>query len=74
MGRVAMIDPLEKAAECERALRICPNDPDRMTLLRNLRDLWVTLAKAKAGGIPNWEAQADNADRTHMELLTPPLH
>jgi hypothetical protein len=74
MGRVAMIDPLEKAVECEHALRICPDNPDRMALLRALRDLWVTLARAKAGGMSGWQAQADNADRMHMELLNPPLH
>jgi hypothetical protein len=68
-----MINPLVKAEECEHALRVCADDPDRMVLLRNLRDLWVTLAKAKVGGMPGWQAQAENADRVHTELLKPPL-
>jgi hypothetical protein len=68
-----MIDPWDKAAECEHALRICADDPDRKALLRGLRDLWRWLAREQIRGLSEWRTQAENANGLHAELLRP-LH
>ncbi len=38
------IDPWEKAADCERALRITV-DPIRRETLSNIREFWIALAQ-----------------------------
>ena len=40
------IDPWERAAECERALRAA-NDPTRRQTLTDVRDLWSGLANTR---------------------------
>jgi hypothetical protein len=38
-----MIDPLEKAKQCECTIEAC-NDPQRKIALTNLQKLWVAIA------------------------------
>jgi hypothetical protein len=40
------VDPWEKAADCERAMRISM-DPVHRENLRNVREFWISLANAK---------------------------
>ena len=41
-----IIDPWEKAAECERSLRATPNLQQR-AILEMLRNLWIALGNTK---------------------------
>jgi hypothetical protein len=43
---VSQVDPWEKAADCERALRITV-DPIRRDILSNIREFWIALAKER---------------------------
>jgi hypothetical protein len=40
---MSQVDPWEKAADCERALRITI-DPIRREMLGNIREFWIALA------------------------------
>ena len=40
---MSQVDPWEKAADCERALRITV-DPIRREILSNIREFWIALA------------------------------
>jgi hypothetical protein len=40
------IDPFERAADCERALAHT-SDPERRTILKNLRELWTSLGNER---------------------------
>ena len=40
-------DPWEKAADCERAMRISI-DPVHRETLRNIREFWISLANARS--------------------------
>jgi|HubBroStandDraft_6_1064221.scaffolds.fasta_scaffold420760_1 hypothetical protein len=65
-----MIDPREKAAECERAIEAC-TDPERKFALTCLRDLWVAVADDRDRGRPDWHAQAESIDKVHADTLKP---
>jgi len=41
---MAQLDPLEKAADCERAIRLTL-DPVRRETLNNIREFWIALAQ-----------------------------
>jgi hypothetical protein len=43
---MSQIDPWEKAAECDRAIRIS-TDPLRKDVLRNLQEMWITLGNRR---------------------------
>jgi hypothetical protein len=43
---MSQVDPWEKAADCERALRITI-DPIRREMLSNIREFWIALANAR---------------------------
>jgi hypothetical protein len=43
---MSQVDPWEKAADCERALRITI-DPIRREALSNIREFWIALANAR---------------------------
>jgi len=66
---MSMVDPWEKAADCERSAQAAI-DPHRRAMLQKLRDLWVSLAN-------RWnlmsEAEAAAAveaiNRRHIRLL-----
>jgi hypothetical protein len=65
------IDPWERAAECERALRAA-NDPTRRQILTDVRDLWIGLANARSL-LPRaeFDEQVETINRIHAELITP---
>jgi hypothetical protein len=63
-----MIDPWEKAAECERAIRIS-FDPHRKSILTNLRELWMTLANEKSMGMPDWQVHAERIVGLHADFV-----
>jgi hypothetical protein len=65
-----MIDPREKAAECERAIGSCPNLSGRR-VLENLRQLWVVIEQDKSAGKADWHGDADETDKLHAEILKP---
>jgi hypothetical protein len=43
---MSQVDPWEKAADCERALRITV-DPIRREVLSNIREFWIALANER---------------------------
>ena len=43
---MSQVDPGEKAADCERALRITV-DPIRREILSNIREFWIALANER---------------------------
>jgi hypothetical protein len=43
---MVQVDPWEKAADCERAMRISI-DPVHRDNLRNVREFWISLANAR---------------------------
>jgi hypothetical protein len=43
---MSQVDPWEKAADCERALRITV-DPIRREILGNIREFWIALAQER---------------------------
>ena len=43
---MSQVDPWEKAADCERALRITV-DPIRREILGNIREFWIVLANKR---------------------------
>jgi len=68
LWRVAMIDPWEKAAECEREIKSCP-DLSRRCVLENLRQLWVAIGKDKSVGTSEWQGHAADADKLHADVM-----
>jgi hypothetical protein len=61
-------DPWEKAAECERALRITL-DPVRREFLTNIREFWIALANEGPFLSDNELAkQTETIGRFHAEL------
>jgi hypothetical protein len=62
------IDPWEKAADCERA-RKSAADPDRRTLLANLRDLWIALgSQCEVMSSDEMAQEAEAIGRLHADL------
>src|SRR5215471_21228732 len=43
---MAQLDPLEKAADCERAIRLT-FDPVHREMLSNIREFWIALAQGR---------------------------
>jgi hypothetical protein len=63
------IDPMEKAAECERALATV-SDPPRRALLENLQALWIELFHVKAFlSESDFVQQLEAAGKLHARLL-----
>jgi hypothetical protein len=65
-----LIDPLEKAAECEQAL-LRTSHSARRGILLNLRELWVSLAKEGHRYTPQWQREAEKLGRLHTDLTRP---
>jgi hypothetical protein len=65
---VPMIDPWEKAEECQRAMNACP-DRIKRSILHELRELWVSVGNKKSGGLEGWHVQATDLLRVHTNLV-----
>ena len=65
------IDPWERAAECERALRDAVDSTHR-EILTDVRDLWIGLAKTRSL-LPRaqFDEQVETMNRIHAELIKP---
>jgi len=65
------IDPWERAAECERALRAA-NDPTRRQTLTDVRDLWIGLANTRSL-LPraDFDEQVETISRIQADLIKP---
>jgi len=62
------VDPWEKAADCERALRITV-DPIRRETLRNIREFWIVLAQeSRFLSEEVLAAQIETIGRLHAKL------
>jgi hypothetical protein len=62
------IDPWEKAADCDRAIKSA-DDPEQRTFLANLRDLWIALGSQ--GALMSSDEMAQEAEaigRLHADL------
>jgi hypothetical protein len=68
-----MIDPWDKAAECDRALETC-SDEGRMLVLVNLRELWIAIGNERAGGMADWGEHAEQAAEIHTTVVRPLMH
>jgi hypothetical protein len=65
------IDPWERAAECERALRAA-NDPNRRQILTDVRDLWIGLANTRSLWTRvQFDEQVEAISRIHTETIRP---
>ena len=65
-----VIDPWDKAAECERSIQ-ATTDPQRRATLTYLRELWVALANQMELGRPNWQGEAESIERLHADATRP---
>jgi hypothetical protein len=63
-----MIDPLEKAKQCECTIKDC-TDPQRKIILTNLQKLWIAIAYERARGLRNWLVEAESIDKLHADLV-----
>jgi hypothetical protein len=69
-GRVSMfqVDPWEKAADCERALRLT-FDPLHRENLANIREFWISLGTARPFlSESDFVKQAEAIGRFHANL------
>lgn len=65
---MSSIDPWEKAADCERAIKSAAN-PEQRRLLANLRDLWIALGRqCELMGSDEIAQQAEVIGRLHARL------
>jgi hypothetical protein len=64
---MAQMDPWEKVAECEEALKQA-TDPRSRTVLTELRDLWITLAnESQLLGSAQFQAEVEALGRMYSE-------
>ena len=62
------IDPWEKAADCERAIKSAA-DCEQRALLTNLRDLWITLgSQCELMSTDEMAQEAEAIGRLHADL------
>jgi hypothetical protein len=65
---MAQVDPWEKAADCERAIRITL-DPLRRETLTNIREFWIALAqKSRFLNDDALAIQIETTGRLHSKL------
>jgi hypothetical protein len=65
------VDPWEKAADCERALRLAI-DPVHRERLVNIREFWISLADEKPFlSEDNFAKQAEAIGRLYADLTAP---
>src|ERR1700680_3512844 len=69
--RMLRVDPWEKAADCERALRLTL-DPVHQANLTNIRELLISLAKSRLFlSEHEFARQAEAIGRLHASLAAP---
>ena len=61
------VDPWEKAADCERALRITV-DPIRRETLSNIREFWIAAEESRFLSEEVLAAQIETIGRLHARL------
>ena len=67
-GPMAQVDPWEKAADCERAIRITL-DPLHRETLTNIREFWIALAhKSRFLSDDALATQIETIGRLHAKL------
>ena len=65
---MSQVDPWEKAADCERAMRIS-FDPAHRESLANIREFWISLANARPFLSDNeFTKEAETIARFHANL------
>jgi len=65
------VDPWEKAADCERALRLTL-DPVHRVNLANIREFWISLANKRPRLTEDeFARQAEAIGRLHASLAAP---
>jgi hypothetical protein len=65
------VDPWEKAADCERALRLTL-DPVHRANLANIREFWISLANERPFlSEDEFARQAEAIGRLHASLAAP---
>jgi hypothetical protein len=68
---VSQIDPWEKAADCERAIRAAA-DPQQKKILKNLRYLWIALAnESDCMSADELAHESEAIGRLHLALALP---
>jgi len=65
-----MIDPWEKAEECQQAINVCP-DLAKRCVLENLRALWIQIGNQKSAGATDWYVQVTDIIKLHTDVLGP---
>jgi hypothetical protein len=61
------VDPWEKAADCERALRLAL-DPVHRDKLKDIREFWISLANAKPSlSEQEFAKEAETIGRLHAK-------
>jgi hypothetical protein len=69
---MTQVDPWEKAADCERVLRITI-DPVQREIVSNIREFWISLAKERAFLKDDELAQrAETISRLHAKMIATP--
>ena len=69
---MSQVDPWEKAADCERAMRIS-FDPAHRESLANIREFWISLANARPFLSDNeFAKEAETIDPLSCQPLTEP--
>jgi hypothetical protein len=67
---MALADPLEKAADCERAIRLT-FDPIQREMLNNIREFWIALAQeSRFLSEDNLAAEIENIGRLQDRLTS----
>jgi len=68
---MALVDPLEKAADCERAIRLT-FDPVHREMLNTIREFWIALAQeSKFLSKDVLAAEIKTIDRLQESLTSP---
>jgi hypothetical protein len=62
------VDPWDKAAECERAIKIVA-DPERRVVLNSLRTLWIALGNRQSFDRVERAGQLSTIAQIHAELM-----
>jgi hypothetical protein len=63
-----VIDPWEKARECDRAIETC-TDARQRAIFAHLRNVWALLAADRSMGRGDWRALAESAQRLHVDAF-----